>query len=43
MGMRDTYIIHLFGEAIEIVDGVVSLNDVDRGKIGIPVSRNHQN
>ena len=38
-----TDLIHGFGEAVEIIDGVVLGDDVDGGFVGLPVGRNHKN
>ena len=36
-------LVHGFGEAVEIIDGVVSGDDVDGGFVGLPVARDHEN
>lgn len=41
VGRSGDYLIHGVGEAIEVVDGVVEVNDVNGGLTSIPVTRNH--
>jgi len=43
MQTKQTNLVHGFGEAIEVVDGVVSVNDVDGGNIGVPVAGDDEN
>lgn len=37
------YLIHFLGKAIEVMNGIVLLNDIDSGNVGLPMPRNHQN
>jgi hypothetical protein len=37
------YLIHGFGEAIEVINGVIAINNINSWFFGIPMARNNKN